>query len=116
MEPDRKHVLVLLLKSPEWTLFHSVVQLSVALLDEGARLTLFVMDDAVLGLYPRSLREPESFPLQPVLKKGGTVLVCQSTAETRGITADRLPTGARFETQVQLGRQAAEADLFLPFV
>jgi uncharacterized protein involved in oxidation of intracellular sulfur len=116
LESDRKHVLVLLLKSPEWTLFHSVVQLSVAMIDEGARLTLFIMDDAVLGLYPRSLREPDSFPLHPIIKKGGTILVCQSTSEMRGVTADRLPTGARFETQVQLGRQAGEADLFLPFV
>ncbi len=116
MESPEKHVGILLLKSPEWSAFHSVVELSVALLEEGARLTLFIMDDAVLGLYPRSSRDPQSFPLHPVIEKGGTVLVCQSTAETRGMHSDRLPDGVRFETQVQLGRLAEEVDLFLPFV
>ncbi|AFS52598.1 DsrE family protein [Leptospirillum ferriphilum] len=116
MPSPEKHVGILLLKSPEWSIFQSVVRLSVALLDEKARLTLFLMDDAVLGLYPRQPGKPLTYPLYPIIEKGGTVLVCQSTAEPRGLTADRLPSGVRFETQVRLGRLADEVDLFLPFV
>ncbi len=116
MPSPEKHVGILLLKSPEWSVFQSVVHLSVAFLDEQARLTLFVMDDAVLGLYPRNPGKPLSYPLYPIVEKGGTVLVCQSTAEPRGLTADRLPEGVRFETQVRLGKLADEVDVFLPFV
>uniref|UniRef100_A0A7C3QSR7 Uncharacterized protein n=1 Tax=Leptospirillum ferriphilum TaxID=178606 RepID=A0A7C3QSR7_9BACT len=116
MPSPEKHVGILLLKSPEWSVFQSVVHLSVALLEEKARLTLFIMDDAVLGLYPRQHGKPLSYPLYPVVEKGGSILVCQSTAETRGVTADRLPEGVRFDTQVRLGRLADDVDVFLPFV
>lgn len=108
-------VTLLLLKSPEWTPYTTVVRLALAFLASGATLTIFVMDDAILGLVPAHGRAAESFPLAPVLAAGGEVAVCQSTAEIRGIGKEDLPAGVRFETQVQLGQMAAAADLFLPF-
>ena len=108
-------VTLLLLKSPEWTPYTTVVRLGLAFLASGAKVTVFVMDDAILGLISAHGRSAESFPLAPLLAAGGEIAVCQSTAEIRGIGKGDLPAGVRFETQVQLGQMAASADLFLPF-
>ncbi|EQD25003.1 MAG: DsrE family protein [Nitrospirae bacterium] len=108
-------VVMLLLRSPEWTPFATLVRLAVSFVAAGARLTVFVMDDAILGLVPVHGRGPNSFPLFPVLEAGGEIAVCQSTAEIRGLGPGALPPGVRFETQVQLGQMAGSADLFLPF-
>jgi uncharacterized protein involved in oxidation of intracellular sulfur len=115
--PDnKKHVVILLVKSPEMTQFFLVIRMALAFLSTGVRVTLFLMDDAVLGLLPRNYRDPASFPLSPVLSSGGEIMVCQSTAEPRGLLAENLPEGVRFETQVHLGQLSSEADLFLPFL
>ena len=106
---------MLLLQSPEWINFAVVVRLGKAFLDAGAELTVFVMDDAVLGLVPLPGRGKDSYPLFPLVAGGGTILVCQSTAEVRGLLGDRLPDSVRFETQVHLGHLAGTTDLFLPF-
>jgi len=113
---NKKHVVLLLVKSPEMTQFFLAIRMALAFLSTGTRLTLFVMDDAVLGLLPRNYRDPASFPLAPVLSSGGEILVCQSTAEPRGLLAENLPRGVCFETQVHLGQLSSEADLFLPFL
>lgn len=116
MEPRSAPVVViLLLRSPEWTPYATVVRLASAFVALGARLTIFVMDDAILGLVPVHGRGPNSFPLFPVLQAGAQIVVCQSTAEIRGMGPGDLPSGVRFETQVQLGQLAGSADLFLPF-
>lgn len=115
MQGKRPHVVLLLLRSPEWTPFSTVVRLASSFLDAGARVTVFVMDDGVLGLVPVHGRGPESYPMFPVVASGGEVVVCQSTAEIRGVGPGALPPGIRFETQVQLGHLAGSADLFLPF-
>jgi uncharacterized protein involved in oxidation of intracellular sulfur len=90
--------------------------MALAFLSTGARVTIFLMDDAVLGLLPRNYRDPSSFPLSPVLTSGGEILVCQSTAEPRGLLSENLPQGVCFETQVHLGQLSSEADVFLPFL
>ncbi len=113
--PPSPRVLVLLLRSPEWTPYSTVIRLCLSFLSAGARVTVFVMDDAVLGLVPVQGRGPDSYSLCPVLKAGGEIVVCQSTAEIRGLGTEDLPRGVRFETQVQLGQLAGSADLFLPF-
>jgi len=108
-------VVILLLRSPEWTPYATVIRLANGFLSAGVRVTVFVMDDAVLGLIPIHGRGPESYPLFPVLAAGGELVVCQSTAEIRGAGPGSLPPEIRFETQVQLGHLAGSADLFLPF-
>ena len=108
-------VVILLLRSPEWTPYATVVRLASSFVAAGARLTFFVMDDAILGLVPVHGRGPNSFPLFPILQSGAEIVVCQSTAEIRGMGPGGLPPGVRFETQVQLGQLAGSADLFLPF-
>ena len=108
--------LILRLRSPEWTPYHTVLRLADALLDQGCRVTLFLMDDAVLGLVAPHGNSRDSAPISPLLARGAEVAVCQSTAEIRGLGSDDLPPGARFETQVQLGHLAGSVDLFLPFV
>ena len=113
--PSRR-VLILLLRSPEWTPYNTVLRLADALLAEGCKVTHFLMDDAVLGLVPPHGKAPGSALLAPLLSRGAEVAVCQSTAEIRGLGPDDLPPGARFETQVQLGHLAGIVDLFLPFV
>jgi len=113
---NKKHVVLLLVKSPEMTQFFLVIRMALAFLSRGARVTLFLMDDAVLGLLPRNYRDPASFPLSPVLASGGEILVCQSTAEPRGLLSENLPRGVCYETQVHLGQLSSEADLFLPFL
>lgn len=114
--PNKKlHVVILLLRSPEWTSYSVAIRLGLEFLSQGARLTVFVMDDAVLGLFPVHGKGPETFPLFPLLERGAEVAVCQSTAEVRGFGREDLPPGSRFETQVQLGHMAGSADLFLPF-
>ena len=115
-ETPSRRALILLLRSPEWTPYQSVLRLADALLSEGCRVTLFLMDDAVLGLVPPHGKARESAPVAPLLARGAEVAVCQSTAEIRGLGPDDLPPGARFETQVQLGHLAGNVDLFLPFV
>lgn len=113
--PPRR-VLILLLRSPEWTPYATVLRLAEEFLSAGARVTLFLMDDAVLGLVPPHGRTADSSLLAPLLLRGAEIAVCQSTSEIRGIGPGDLPSGARFETQVQLGHLAGTADLFLPFV
>jgi uncharacterized protein involved in oxidation of intracellular sulfur len=113
---SKKHVVLLLVKSPEMTQFFLVIRMAMAFLSTGARVTLFLMDDAVLGLLPRNYRDPGSFPLSSVLSSGGEILVCQSTAEPRGLLSENLPPGVCFETQVHLGQLSSEADVFLPFL
>jgi uncharacterized protein involved in oxidation of intracellular sulfur len=115
MQADRSHVVMLILRSPEWTPFSTVIRLATGFLAAGARVTVFIMDDAIMGLVPVHGRGPDSYPLFPVISSGGELVVCQSTAEIRGMGPSRLPTGVRFETQVQLGHLAGSADLFLPF-
>ena len=108
-------VVMLLMKSPEWTPYATVVRLARSFVTAGAHLTVFVMDDAILGLVPVHGRGPDSYPLFPVISAGGEIAVCQSTAEIRGLGPGTLPPKVRFETQVQLGQLAGSADLFLPF-
>lgn len=115
MQPDRPHVVMLILRSPEWTPFSTVTRLATEFLASGTRVTVFIMDDAVLGLVPVHGRGPDSYPLFPVISSGGEIVVCQSTAEIRGMGSALLRPGVRFETQVQLGHLAGSADLFLPF-
>ena len=111
-----RRVLILLLRSPEWTPYATVLRLADALLSEGCHVTLFLMDDAVLGLVAPHGKPRELAPVFLLLSRGAEVSVCQSTAEVRGVAPEDLPPGARFETQVQLGHLAGTVDLFLPFV
>ena len=115
MEAKSPIVVMLLLRSPEWTNYGVVIRLGLSFMAAGASVTLFVMDDAVLGLVPILGRGPESYPLFPLVQGGAKVLACQSTAEVRGVLRESLPPGVCFETQVQLGHLAGSADLFLPF-
>ncbi|MGC8529929.1 MAG: DsrE family protein [Leptospirillia bacterium] len=115
-EAPPRRVLILLLRSPEWTPYTTVLRLADALVAEGSHVTLFLMDDAVLGLVAPHGKPRELSPVAPLLSRGIEVAICQSTAEIRGIGPEDLPTGARFETQVQLGHLAGTVDLFLPFV
>ncbi len=115
VENNPKHVAILVLKSPEATQFHLAIRMALAFLRSGCKVSMFIMDDAVLGLFPRNYRDKESYLFAPVVGAGGEILVCQSTAEPRGILSESLPAGVRFETQVHLGQLSSEADLFLPF-
>lgn len=54
-----RRVLILLLRSPEWTPYATVLRLADAFLSEGCQVTLFLMDDAVLGLW-RPMESPGS--------------------------------------------------------
>jgi uncharacterized protein involved in oxidation of intracellular sulfur len=82
-------------------------------LEEELELTLYLSNDAVLCA-KTGQTTPDGYynverMLKPIIRRG-TVLVCRTCAEARGLTADDLMDGVRTVTLGEAAEFALEAD------
>ncbi|MES9826732.1 MAG: DsrE family protein [Candidatus Thiodiazotropha sp.] len=94
------------------------LRLAKALGREEARVTLFLMADAVVCAN-RGQKVPQGFynvelMLNSVIRKG-EVLLCGSCMDARGVSDDDLVAGARRSSMKELGEKTLTADKVLVF-
>jgi uncharacterized protein involved in oxidation of intracellular sulfur len=100
---------------------YNALRLAQALLkrDPAAQVTVFLMADAVLSAKAQQ-KTPDGYynverMLKRVLAGKGTVLLCGTCMDARGITDGELTDGARRSTMDELANATAEADKILVF-
>ena len=100
---------------------YNALRLAQALLkrDPTTQLTTFLMADAVLAAKAQQ-KTPEGYynlerMLKRVLTSKGSVLLCGTCMDARGIADAELLEGARRSTMDQLANATAEADKVLVF-
>jgi uncharacterized protein involved in oxidation of intracellular sulfur len=87
-------------------------------IEEELELTLYLSNDAVLCA-KKGQTTPDGYynverMLKPIIRRG-TVLVCRTCAEARGLTADDLMDGLRIVTLGEAAEFALEADKTLVY-
>jgi len=87
-------------------------------MEEDLELTLYLSNDAVLCA-KAGQQTPDGYynverMLKPILRKG-TVIVCRTCAEARGLTKDDLMEGVRIVTLGEGAQLALEADKVLVY-
>jgi sulfur relay (sulfurtransferase) complex TusBCD TusD component (DsrE family) len=90
--------------APEHPGFRDVVRLAEAALDQGVRVFLYCIDDAVMGLADTQL--------QALKARGANLFACAYAAQRRSIPLSNLATFAGLATLSDL---AASTDRFLAF-
>ncbi|MEW8030772.1 MAG: DsrE family protein [Candidatus Thiodiazotropha endolucinida] len=113
------HILIILNDPPYGTeRSYNGLRLAKALGREEARVTLFLMADAVVCAN-RGQKVPQGFynvelMLNSVIRKG-EVLLCGSCMDARGVSDDDLVAGARRSSMKVLGEKTLTADRVLVF-
>ncbi|MEW7972037.1 MAG: DsrE family protein [Candidatus Thiodiazotropha endolucinida] len=113
------HILIILNDPPYGTeRSYNGLRLAKALGREEARVTLFLMADAVVCAN-RGQKVPQGFynvelMLNSVIRKG-EVLLCGSCMDARGVSDDDLVAGARLSSMKVLGEKTLTADRVLVF-
>ncbi|MEW8000961.1 MAG: DsrE family protein [Candidatus Thiodiazotropha endolucinida] len=116
---DPMHILIILNDPPYGTeRSYNGLRLAKALGREEARVTLFLMADAVVCAN-RGQKVPQGFynvelMLNSVIRKG-EVLLCGSCMDARGVSDDDLVAGARRSSMKVLGEKTLTADKVLVF-
>jgi len=94
------------------------LRLAKALGTEGAKITLFLLEDAVVCAN-RGQKVPQGFyNVELMLKsfaRGGEVLLCGTCMDARGITDEAVIEGARRSTMKELAERTQAADQVLVF-
>jgi uncharacterized protein involved in oxidation of intracellular sulfur len=100
---------------------YNALRLAQALLkkEPSAQIIVFLMADAVLAAKARQ-RTPEGYynverMLRRVLASKGSVLLCGTCMDARGINDDEMTMGARRSTMDELAAATIEADKILIF-
>jgi uncharacterized protein involved in oxidation of intracellular sulfur len=100
---------------------YNALRLAHALLkrDPATQITVFLMADAVLAAKAQQ-KTPDGYynverMLKRVLSSNGTVLLCGTCMDARGISDVELMEGARRSTMDELANTTAEADKVLIF-
>jgi uncharacterized protein involved in oxidation of intracellular sulfur len=87
--------------------------------DPQARVTVFLMADAVAAAKAEQKTPDGYYNLERMLKRvatsGGTVLLCGTCMDARGLTEAEVTTGARRSTMDELAAETAAADKVLVF-
>ncbi|MEW8231967.1 MAG: DsrE family protein [Candidatus Thiodiazotropha endolucinida] len=113
------HILIVLNDPPYGTeRSYNGLRLAKALGREGARVTLFLLADAVVCAN-RGQKVPQGFynvelMLNSVIRKG-EVLLCGSCMDARGLGDDDLVAGTRRSSMKKLGEKTLTADKVLVF-
>ena len=94
------------------------LRLAKALAKKGADVTLFLMADAV-ACAKRGQKVPQGFYNVELMVRSvardGTVLLCGTCMDARGLTDGELTEGARRSTMDELGQHTLDADKVLVF-
>jgi uncharacterized protein involved in oxidation of intracellular sulfur len=100
---------------------YNALRLSLALLkrDPATQITIFLMADAVLAA-KRQQKTPDGYynierMLKRVLAGNGTVLLCGTCMDARGIAEGELTDGVRRSTMDELAQATVEAEKVLVF-
>jgi uncharacterized protein involved in oxidation of intracellular sulfur len=87
-------------------------------LEDEADLTVYLSNDAVLCAKTGQQTPDGYYNVERMLKpllRGGTVLVCRTCAEARGLTAEDLMDGVRLVTLGEAAEFALEAEKILTY-
>lgn len=100
---------------------YNALRLAQALIknDQAAHITVFLMADAVPAA-KREQKTPEGYynierMLKRLLAAGGTVLLCGTCMDARGLSDGELMDGARRSTMDELAKATIDADKVLVF-
>lgn len=100
---------------------YNALRLALALLkrDPATQMTIFLLADAVLAAKAQQ-KTPDGYynverMLKRVLAGKGSVLLCGTCMDARGITEGELTDGVRRSTMDELANATAEADKVLVF-
>jgi uncharacterized protein involved in oxidation of intracellular sulfur len=101
--------------------FYNALRLANALVktDPGAKVTVFLMADAVIGA-KAGQKTPDGYyniehMLKRVLTAKGQILLCRTCMDARGLTDAEIMPGAKRSTMDELAAALLEADKVLVF-
>src|SRR5450759_2514577 len=94
---------------------YNALRLAHALLkrDPATQITIFLIGDAVLAGKAQQKTPDGYYNVERMLSRNGTVLLCGTCMDARGISDAELMEGARRSTMDELANATAEADKVL---
>jgi sulfur relay (sulfurtransferase) complex TusBCD TusD component (DsrE family) len=105
----------LITTSPEHQNSYTVYRLAEAILAEGHRVEIFLMDDGIYNVVRNEVKERLFSGFEPLMDKGARVVICALSAESRGFSEEDLLPGVGPMSQYELSDIVSRSDRFLYF-